>query len=293
MQIVLSATIASVITALVTILVKGVAWLITDSSSILASLADSMLDAASSTINFVAARYSLQPPDNEHRFGKGKAEDLAVLIQSVFCTVSGLVIIGLAIKRIINPVLLEHSITGIGLIVFSLFSTLALVLYQSYVINRTASKIVEVDRLHYLVDFLTNSAVIFSLILSYYWDNVLIDPIIAIAIASFMLFGSIKLLVRSLRNLMDHELDPQLRQKIIAIILSHPQVKGYHDLKTRCSGSKSLAQFHLEMDGDMTLNQAHNLSDEVEEMIHRQIKNIEIIIHQDPHGIHGKHEFLS
>lgn len=292
MQKVIRATVASVVSAVAIIIVKTIAWLLTGSSSILASLSDSMLDVASSFINFIAARYSMQPPDSEHRFGKGKAEDLAVLIQSSFCAISSVVIVGIAIKKIIKPEPIDNSIAGVGLIVFSLLITLCLILYQTHVIKKTSSKIVKVDRLHYIVDFFTNGAVIVSLLISHLWNNDIVDPIIAIAIAVFMLVGSVKLLIEAFQNLMDHELSRKDKEKLVAAILSHPEVKGVHDIKTRYSGSKPIIQFHLEIDGAMTLYHAHDIAYEVEDLIRKEFKNVEIITHQDPYGVEEKRIFI-
>lgn len=291
MKKVIGATLASTVAAAVIIIAKTVAWLLTGSSSILASLADSMIDIASSLINFVAAHYALQPPDNEHRFGKGKAEDLAVLIQSAFCVISSFVIIGIAIKRIIVPEPIENNMIGISLISFSLIVTLALIIYQSHVIKHTSSKIVKVDRLHYVVDFLTNGAVIFALLFSHIWHNVFADQIIAIAIAAFMFVGAIRLLIEAFNNLMDHELNTVERKKLLEVILSHPDVKGIHDLKTRYSGSKAIIQYHLEMDGAISLYRAHDIVYEVEERVRKLFKEVEIITHQDPYGIEEKRTF--
>jgi cation diffusion facilitator family transporter len=292
-KLVIKATIASMAVAIITIISKVVAWLSTDSSSILASLTDSLLDFISSFINFIAARYALQPPDEEHRFGHGKAEDLAILVQSSFFVISGLFVIGVAVKKIIFPQPVDNSFIGMGLMSFSIFTTLLLVLYQSYVIKNTYSMIVKADRLHYFVDFFTNSAVIASLLISEIWNNKIIDPIFALTISAYMLFQAGKLFTGAFRNLMDHELSDEAKNKLKSIILSHPDVKGFHDLKTRYSGSKPIIQFHLEMDGNVSLYKAHNIAETVEEMIKKKFKRAEVIIHQDPEDIVEEREFHS
>ena len=242
-KLVIRATVASMATAAVIIIAKMIAWIATDSSSVLASLIDSLLDIISSFINFIAARYAMQPPDSEHRFGHGKAEDLAVLVQSSFFIISGIFVTTIAIKKIIVPQEIDNSQLGVWLVVFSLVISVLLMLYQTYVIKRTSSNIVRADRLHYFTDFFTNGAVIVSLFFSIFLKSKIIDPIFAIMIAIYMLYEASKLFKEAFRNLMDHEFTEADKKSLQQIIISHKDVKGFHDLKTRHSGSKPIIQF--------------------------------------------------
>ncbi len=286
------AVFASIIVALLIIIAKIIGWYITDSPTILASLTDSLLDIAASLINFIAAKYALQPPDNEHRFGHGKAEDLAVFAQSTFFSLSGIFIIVVSIKRIIHPKLIERGFVGIAIMLISILITVVLISYQSYVVHKTRSSIVKADRLHYSVDLLTNIAVIISLYLSTLFNSKIIDPIFALFIAIYIIYGAGRLLSTAFRNLMDQELQTSEKRKLDKIIMSHPKVKGYHDLKTRYAGRKPFIQFHLELDGKMSLYASHTIADTIEEKIKDRFQGAEVIIHQDPAGIKEKKEFL-
>jgi cation diffusion facilitator family transporter len=290
-KLVIRATVASMATAAVIIIAKMIAWIATDSSSVLASLIDSLLDIISSFINFIAARYAMQPPDSEHRFGHGKAEDLAVLVQSSFFIISGIFVTTIAIKKIIVPQEIDNSQLGVWLVVFSLVISVLLMLYQTYVIKRTSSNIVRADRLHYFTDFFTNGAVIVSLFFSIFLKSKIIDPIFAIMIAIYMLYEASKLFKEAFRNLMDHEFTEADKKSLQQIIISHKDVKGFHDLKTRHSGSKPIIQFHLEMDGKVSLYKAHAIAEAVESLVKQKFKNAEVIIHQDPEGVNEKREF--
>ncbi len=290
-KLVIRATVASMVTAAVIIIAKMVAWVTTDSSSVLASLIDSLLDIISSFINFLAARYAMQPPDHEHRFGHGKAEDLAVLVQSSFFIISGVFVTIIAIKKIIVPQEIDNSELGVGLVIFSLVISIVLMLYQTYVIKQTSSTIVKADRLHYFTDFFTNGAVIVSLFFSIICKSKIIDPIFAIIIAAYMLYEASKLFKGAFANLMDHEFTEEDKGLLKQIIMSHKDVKGFHDLKTRHSGSKPIIQFHLEMDGKVSLYKAHEIADEIEDLVKHKFKNAEIIIHQDPEDVDEKREF--
>lgn len=288
---ILRAIYASISVSSLIIIAKIIGWYITDSTTILASLTDSLLDVTASLINFIAAKYALQPPDNEHRFGHNKAEDLAVFAQSSFFGLSGIFVIMVSIKRLIVPKVIEHDILGIYIMLFSIVVTIFLLVYQTYVLKKTSSNIVKADRLHYSFDLLTNFAVIISLYLSGIFNNKFIDPLFAIFIAVYILYGAAKLLINALNNLMDHEFEEEEKSKIHKIIMSSKQALGYHDLKTRKAGRKYFIQFHLEMDGNISLIQSHNIAEDIEKKLKDEFENLEIIIHQDPEGIDEEKQF--
>ncbi len=143
------ATTASVLTALLLIVGKTAAWLLTGSISVLASLVDSLMDAAASIINLVAVRVSLQPPDEEHRFGHGKVEPLAALAQAAFIAGSAVFLVLHAVDRLMHPRPIEDVTVGIAVMGFAVTATAVLLLIQRHVIRRTRSTIVRADSLHY------------------------------------------------------------------------------------------------------------------------------------------------
>lgn len=279
------ATYASVLTAAVIIVAKMFAWFYTDSLSLLSSLVDSILDIVASIINLFALRYALKPADEDHRFGHGKAEDIAAFSQSAFIAGSAIFIGTEAISRFLNPTAIEHSMIGIWVMLFSIIMTTILVMFQRYVVKRTKSTIVEADSLHYLTDFYVNIAVIVALLLYQFFDLKFVDPIFALGIAAYIFYTAWKVARKSFDHLMDKEFEEEDRQKIIVTALQHPLVKGLHDLRTRSSGIKPFIQFHLELDGDISLTEAHTISDEVEALVMKAFPNAEVLIHQDPEGL--------
>ncbi len=286
------ATAASVAVAAILIAVKAASWLATDSVSILSSLVDSVMDATASLVNFFAVRHALQPADREHRFGHGKAEPLAGLGQAAFITGSAVFLCIEAVRRVILPRPIENAPMGIAVMVFAIVVTVALVLFQRHVIRRTGSTAVGADALHYESDVLVNASVIVSLVLAAWFGFTLADPLFAFAIALYLLRGAWQIARRSLDVLMDREFSEDDRARIRGIVLSHPRVKGMHDLRTRWSGIQPFIQLHLELDGDMTLTDAHAIADEVEAEIREAFSGAEIIIHQDPAGIEEPHNEL-
>ena len=275
------ATYASISVALVLIVAKTIAWGISDSVSLLATLIDSTLDALASLINLIAVRHALSPADKEHRFGHGKAEALAGLGQAAFITGSACFLLLESGRRIANPVVLESYGVGMGVMLLSIVATLALLRFQRYVIGKTDSTAIKADALHYRTDLLVNGSVIVALWLSVQgWAG--FDALFAIGIAIYILYSAWEIVKQAFDHLMDRELPNAERDKIIGIANLHEAVHGMHDLRSRRAGTATFIQLHLELDDDLTLLQAHKISDEVEASLQAVYPGAEIIIHIDP-----------
>jgi len=275
------ATTASVVTATVLILGKAVAWLLTGSISVLASLVDSLMDVAASLINLVAVRVSLQPPDREHRFGHGKVEPLAALAQAAFIAGSAVFLVLHAIDRLMYLRPLEDVAVGLVVMAFAVITTAVLLLIQRHVIRRTGSTIVRADSLHYTTDLLTNLGTIVALGLAQSgWAA--IDPLFGIVVAVYICYGAWRIGRDAYHHLIDRELDDELREQVKRIAHTEPLVRGLHDLRTRQSGATQIIQLHLELDADLTLGMAHAATDRVEEAIRAAFPLADVIIHQDP-----------
>ncbi len=279
------ATYASVAAAVLLILVKLAVWILTASVSILASLLDSLLDAAASLVNLLAVRHALMPPDREHRFGHGKAEPLAGLAQAAFIAGSAVLLLVEAIKRLGSPQPVEHSGIGIAVMAVSMAVSIGLVLFQRHVIARTNSTAIRADSLHYAGDILVNGGVIVALVLAGWLNLPIIDPIFGGLVAFYIVYSAWQIVRLSFDMLMDRELPDAERARIRAACLTHPGITDVHDLKTRTAGPDIFIQCHVEMDGAMTLTEAHRISAELEARLKELYPAAEIIIHQDPAGI--------
>ncbi len=280
-----TAALASVGVASVLILAKTVAWLLTGSVSLLSTLVDSVLDLAASAVNLLAIRQALQPADREHRFGHGKAEPLAGLAQAAFVLGSAGFLVFEAGARLVSPAVVERTGVGLAVMGLSIALTFALVMFQRFVVRRTGSVAVSADSLHYSADLLTNLSVVIALILVGEFGLALADPVVALGVAGYLLFGAWRILRQSYDLLMDRELPDSDRQRINEIVSAHAGVIDMHDLRTRSSGTRTFIQFHLEMDGAMTLIDAHTIADQVMKDVERAFPGAEVLIHEDPHGI--------
>ena len=278
------ATYASVAAALLLIAVKAVAFGMSGAVSLLATLLDSCLDALASGVNLLAVRYALSPADREHRFGHGKAEALSGLGQAVFVAASALFLLVEAVQRLVEPAVPQAPQVGIAVMLFAIVVTIALVTLQRHVVKRTGSTAIGADALHYRADLLVNVAVILALLLAQ-WGWPIFDPVFALLIALYILYSAWSIVRGSLDHLMDRELPEAERQTVRDIVLSHPEVRGMHDLRTRRSGTSTLMQLHLELDDHLKLLQAHRISDEVQARLRVVFPDAEVIIHNDPLSI--------
>jgi ferrous-iron efflux pump FieF len=280
------ATYASISVATILIVAKLIAWGLSDSVSLLATLIDSVLDALASLINLIAVRHALTPADKEHRFGHGKAEALAGLSQSMFIAGSAGFLLLEAGRRLISPIPVEAVGTGIAVMLFSIIATLLLLGFQQHVIRKTNSTAIKADALHYRTDLLVNASVIAALWLSAQgWDG--FDALFACAIGIYILYSAWEIIALSYDHLMDRELPDEQREEIKQLVLQHKSARGLHDLRSRHSGTMTFIQLHLELDDDLSLLEAHRISDEVEASLMEAFPESEIIIHIDPQSVVG------
>ena len=283
------ASTAAVVTATLLILGKLIAWLMTDSSSLLASLTDSFMDVSASIINLLAIRYALAPADEEHRFGHGKAESLAGLIQSAFISGSALLLMMHGISSMLNQVPVVRLEAGIWVSAGSILLTLLLVSFQSLVIRKTNSVAIKADMLHYRSDLLLNAGVLLALVLAgqgWHWA----DGLFAILIGLFLVWGAAHIGYESVQALLDRQLPEEEQARIMALCCAVEGVHGVHDLRTRQSGPTRFVQLHLELDDQLPLVQAHQIADEAELAVRQSFERMEVIIHMDPISVQTKEQ---
>lgn len=281
----LYATYASVSVAVLLIAIKFIAFVMTNSVSLLASLMDSTIDALASIITMYSVRHAIEPADEQHRYGHGKIESLAALAQAMFILSSAIFLLFEAVNRFTHPSDINHTSVGVGVMVISIVLTLGLVMFQTYVVRKTKSAAIDADSLHYKGDLLMNTGVIIALLLSaqFHWQWV--DPVFAVLIA-FILIGSvIEICRQSFDILLDKEIDKEDRQRIMDIVTAHPKAQHIHDLRTRDSGHVLFIEFHLEMDGNMSLQKAHDVTEDLERKLYDAFPKAEVLIHQEPAGI--------
>ncbi len=278
------AALASVALALVLLVAKGWAAWATDSTAMLASLADTGLDVIASVTTLVGVRIAAQPADRDHRFGHGKAEALVALAQVVLITVSAVGIAWRAIERLVNGGETAEMGVGIAVSIFAILGTLLLVAYQKRVIARTGSIAIRTDNVHYKSDLMLNGSVIAALVLDQALNLRGADPIFGIGIALWLVWGAWRASSEAVNQLMDREWPEDEREAFLAAANDYPELAGLHDLRTRSSGTHRFVQFHVWVPADWTVKEAHDRLDRVEEQLQARFPGTEILIHVDPEG---------
>lgn len=278
------AAIASVSMALFLLALKLFAAAETGSVALLGSLADTGFDVLASLLTLFSVRYAARPADDNHRFGHGKAEALSALIQVVLVIVSAILIGWRAIERLGSQETTAHPEYGIGVSVIAIVATLALLAYQRQIVRKTGSVAIHADHVHYQSDLLLNIAVIIGIALETFLHLRGADPVFGLVIALWLLWGAFRAAQMALDQLLDREWPEARRTQFIEVAMRHPQLRGIHDMRTRSSGVHDFCQFHVWVDPDMTILQAHRIMDEVEEALMQEFPGVEVLIHPDPEG---------
>ncbi len=279
------AAMASITMATLLLGLKGWAAFTTGSSTMLGSLADTALDLVASLATLLGVWIAAIPDDDNHRFGHGKAEALAAMFQVVLISLSAIGLAVRAISEMFGSGGVRDTDTGIAVSVVAVVGTLALVTYQRYVLTRTNSLAIATDHLHYLSDLVLNLAVIAALAIER-WGHVRgADAWFALAIAAWLGWGAWQASQQAIEQLMDHEWPAEKRDRFLALAARHPALQGIHDVRTRTSGNRDFVQFHVWVDGAMSVAQAHDVMDEVEHALAAEFPDTEILIHPDPAGL--------
>lgn len=267
--------------AIILIVGKAIAWHLSGSVGIMASLLDSIVDSMASLVNLLAILYALQPADEEHRFGHGKAESVAALVQSLFIFISACFLLWHASQRIIEPQVIAHADIGVLVMMLSMPLTAALLIIQRRTIRITGSQAIAADWLHYASDLAVNFGIIMGLLLAFV-GYPQADGVIGAVVGLMILWSAWQLARDAIQSLLDREMSDQVRADIAAIVAQQEQVLGFHDLRTRQSGYTQFIQLHLDIDGNLPLREAHALADKVEIGIKQRYPQADVIIHQDP-----------
>lgn len=273
----LSVGVALVLTAL-----KAAAWLASGSVAMLASLADSSLDVVASAATFIAVRYAAAPPDRGHRYGHGKAEAFASLLQAGLVFGSAALVAEEAVRHLIAPAPLQAEVWAMGVMAVSVALTGALVTAQTRVLGKTRSVAVSGDRAHYAVDLASNLAAFGGIGLAAWLGSPRWDAAAGLLVAVWLVWGAVKVFRDSSDQLMDHELPNTARREIVKRMIEDPKVRGVHELRTRASGPYVHIQMHADLEPTLSLEEAHEVMVEAENRVLEAFPSADIIIHPDP-----------
>ncbi len=286
------AALASVTSATILLFLKSYAARATESVAMLGSLADTALDLLSSLVTLYAVWLAAQPADEDHRFGHGKAEAIAALMQTLVILGSAVAIGVRAVMELGSRVSPQNADVGIGASLIGAALTLGLVAYQRHVVRQTGSIAIGTDQIHYQSDLLLNLAVVVALALDAWAGLHGADAVFGIGIALYLAWGALTAARAAVDMLMDREWPDEKRRTLLAVVARHPNVDGVHELRTRSSGVTDFIQFHVWLDPDMTVTCAHDIVDEIEADVAAAFPGAEILIHVDPLGHYDRPQML-
>jgi ferrous-iron efflux pump FieF len=274
----------SVAVAAILSVIKALAWLSSDSVAMLASLADSSLDLLASLVTYFAVRYAAAPPDLEHRYGHGKAEAFASLVQAGLVFASAALVGREAIEHIAHPTVVSNGGWSLVVMGVSIVLTGGLIVAQARVLKRANSVAVSGDRAHYAADLASNVMAAIGIAATAMIGGPLPDALAGLAVVGWLVWGAISVFRSSSTELMDRELADDSRRRIIALMTQDPQVRDVHQLRTRASGPYVHIQMHADLDPALTLVEAHQVMVAAEKRVLEAFPAADIIIHPDPRG---------
>ena len=279
------ATVVSTSVAAVLVLIKMIVGVLSGSIAVLASAIDSFLDLTVSLFNYFALSNAEKDPDDKFHFGRSKIEPLAAVIEGVVISFSALFILYEAFVKILHPREMNYMNEAIGVMVVSILITAALVFFLNSVAEKTGNMVIKADALHYKTDLFSNGAILFALALISITAEQLIDPILGVLIAVYMIYSAVPIIKEGILMLLDAALSEEEIQKLVAAIESEPLANDYHDLKTRASGSHIFLTVHIVFNDKISLVDAHAVTDSLEEKFQKcfEDKTVHALIHMDPY----------
>lgn len=271
-------------TVLILIVAKAYAYFMSGSVGLLGTLVDSLGDAGISLMMLMAIRFSALPADKDHRYGHGKAEGLAALFQGAFLGGAAAFLALESLRRLAEPRPVDHHMLGIAVAALAIVLSLVIVAVQNHALKKVNSLAVSADRSHYKSDIFLNSGVIAALLADMAGGPGWIDAAAGLAIAAYIAVTAYKVGAEAADMLMDRELPDEVRLEITGIVEGHAGVFGMHDLRTRRTGPNIHISFDVEIDPEIPLRAAHEITRELEGMILKRFPGADIIIHKDPRG---------
>ncbi len=262
---------------------KVTVGILSGSVSIIAEAVHSLNDLLASLITFGAVRKSSKPPDNDHRFGHGKFENLSGLVESALIILAGLIIISEAVRKILHPSPISLLWLGIGVMLVSGIVNLVVSRILLRVARQTDSIAIEADGAHLLVDVYTSFGVMAGLVAIKLTGLWILDPVLSILIALYILYLGTSLSIRSGRDLLDEQL-PAEEVRSIEMILSDRthSIASFHKLATRKAGGTRMIDVHIQVHGNASVKDAHDLVTHIERDLQDKYPGARIMIHVEP-----------
>jgi len=274
----------SVAAAIATIAIKTAAWWVTGSVGLLSDALESLINLAAALLAVSMLRLAASPPDKDHPYGRFKAEYIAGGVEGALIAFAAIAIIWSAIPRLLAPAPIETPLLGIALSAAATAINLACALVLISVGKRRHSVALESDGHHLMTDVWTSVGVVAGVALVAATGWLILDPLIALAVAVHIVWTGALLVRRSFRGLLDAAIPAGDIAEIEKIFAEYRKRHGvdFHALRTRRAGSRRFVTFHLLVPDLWTVAQAHQLSEEIEERIRELVDNAILLSHIEP-----------
>jgi cation diffusion facilitator family transporter len=267
---------------------KLAAGAITGSIAIVTEAAHSAIDLVASIIALISVRMADEPPDPEHPYGHERFENLAAAIEGMLIVVGAGIIVYEATLRLVEGASVDHLGVGIAVIGASALINAGVAVFLSRRARALGSPALEGDAAHLGTDSLTSVGVLVGLVLVHITGNAVFDPIAALCVAGAIVFSGVRILARSGRALVDEAPPPKTLDLIEATIArqreASPEIVGYHKLRARLSGIRTLVDFHLQFRAGTGLEEAHKVAHRLRDAIESELEGSEVLIHVEPEG---------
>jgi cation diffusion facilitator family transporter len=273
----------SIFTAIATISLKTIAYLLTGSVGLLSDAIESLVNLAAAIIALLILRIAEQPPDKEHRYGHSKAEYFASITEGLFIFIAAITIIFSAINRVIHPKIIEQAMLGLGISLIASIINYIVSLKLIKVGKKNHSITLEADGHHLMTDVITSVGVIVAVFLIAITGWQILDPLIAILVAVNIVFTGFRLMKRSILGLLDTSISRD-ELDIVRSVFKKYERQGlkFHGLRTRESAQRRFVDFHVLVPGSWSVRRGHDLLEEIEKDIRQQIEKVTISTHLEP-----------
>ncbi len=261
---------------------KLAAAIVTGSHAVLASALDSLADAGVSLVNLLLARAAARPPDDDHPFGHGKAEAIAALVQGLVLSALAVAIAVSAVARLVHGALPPQSVLATAAIGVSMVGSFLISRHLMAAADATGSLVLRADATHYRMDLYSGAGVLVALGFGTWVNDARPDAIASLAVCVLIGKDVVGLVREAVDELMDKALPSDQEQAMRAVLAGfEQQIRSYHALRGRKVGPVTFVQVHVVMDPDLTIREAHHITDEIEEAFRRRFAPADVIVHAD------------
>ncbi|MEW7872134.1 cation diffusion facilitator family transporter [Bacillus velezensis] len=273
----------SVISNSLVVMLKIVVGIITGSVAILSEAIHSFLDLIAAFIAFISVRISKKPADTGHPYGHGKVENLSGTIETILIFAAGIWMIYECGQKLVNPAPVHLPVLGIVVMLAGALINLIVSKFVKREAEKVNSVAMKSNALHLLTDVYTSLGVAASLLVVTLTEWYILDPIIGMVLAVYIIYEAFKLMKEAFPPLIDTRLSEEEEKTILKIIETFQQeFIEIHDFRTRRSGPQEYIDFHLVVPSHVTIKDVHDLCDRIERDITDEFKQAQVMIHPEP-----------